>query len=166
MDANSHKNYRTFLLPLTIEAYGLLWGLPASHGQSGFNSRHTFYPHQASLQSSDGQEKHFCGATIIHPFFLVSAAHCFKDYQPPYIQAVAGEFDIKKWDGTEQVRNVARLIIHEEYNRPSKWDNDIALVVLNEPILFDEKYVRPIPLYSSEWELPGKNGPIHIQFTF
>lgn len=126
----------------------VLGGVLAIHGDN---------PHLVSLQATDEDNKHFCGASIIHPLFLISAAHCFEHrYSVPYIRAVAGEYDLSASEGTEQIRTVTAVIIHEQFNRATL-DNDIALLVLNDSLTFNEKYVRPIPLWNSQWELPGKN---------
>ena len=128
----------------------VLNGQVASHGSNGFDT----FPHTVSLQSTYGRNRHFCGASIIHPRILVSAARCFKDYKPPYIQGVAGEWDLETAAGRVQVRSVSQLIIHEMYTA-STHDNDIALVVLNESVKFDKYHVRPVLLLHPMSSLPG-----------
>ena len=116
------------------------------------------FPHQVSLQAVDKYNQHFCGASIIHPKFLLSAAHCFigTEYGVPYVRAVAGASTLtSSCDGDrEQIRHVTRVITHDHYNATT-FDNDIALVLLDEPFSFDDKYVHPIILRDSEWPLPG-----------
>ena len=123
------------------------------------NVTHGGYPYQVSLQATNDNNKHFCGASIIHPKFLLTAAHCLDGKNRlPYINAVAGKLDLKGSDGNrEQIRTVSRLITHENYDA-STWDNDIALLKLNKPLNFDYEYVRPVPLWNSAWKLPRKKG--------
>ena len=120
---------------------------------------HGDFPHQVSLQDTDRQNPHFCGASIIHPKFLLTAAHCFVDpYKLSQFRAVAGEHDLTRSEGNrEQIRKVTRLIKHEDYDATT-YENDIALLELNERLDFDNEYVRPIALWDSAWQHPGKEG--------
>ena len=119
-------------------------------------ANHGDFPHQVTLQTTYGRRRHFCGASIIHQSLVLSAAHCFESFQnrPPHILVVAGEHRRNESDGhVEQVRQVTRLYVHEHYNE-STWVNDIALLVLNESLTFND-YVKPIQLRDPSWELPG-----------
>jgi plasminogen len=53
--------------------------------------------------------------------------------------------------GHEQTIQVIRIIVHEEYDNPSRFANDIALLILSEiePLVFDD-YAQPIPLPTQE----------------
>ena len=74
----------------------------------------------------------------------------------PHIRAVAGEHDLFESDGNkEQIRNVIRLTIHEYFDNDT-YDNDIALLELNERLHFDNRYVSPITIRDSALSLPGK----------
>ncbi|XP_041066847.1 coagulation factor X-like [Carcharodon carcharias] len=54
------------------------------------------------------------------------------------------EHQLKKEEFTEQVRNVSRLILHENYNKKTV-DNDIALLKLDVPVVLDD-YTVPVCL--------------------
>ena len=69
---------------------------------------------------------------------------------------MAGEHSLTLNDHGEQIRRVTRIIKHENYNAQTL-DNDIALLELNEPLNFDDKYVRSVGLWDSAWELPRKS---------
>ena len=56
-------------------------------------------------------------------------------------------------NNAEQVRNVTYVYSHEEYN-VTNFSNDIAILVLDEPLEFNE-YVQPIKIRESSWILPG-----------
>ena len=100
-------------------------------------------PHQVSLQIPAGGHGHFCGASIIRPLILLTAAHCFaKIHSPETIKAVTGEHQLSVHEGTEQIRRVSRLILHEHYDSETS-DNDIALLVLDEPLEFNNR-TQPI----------------------
>ena len=114
---------------------------------------HGDYPHQVFLQAYG----HFCGASIIQPKFLLSAAHCFGGpRRVPYITALAGDHDLEESDDNrEQIRRVTRVSIHENYNS-STHDNDIALLELDEPFNLDNKFVRSVKPWDLKWTLPRK----------
>ena len=128
---------------------------------NGRGAIHGDFPHQVSLQNTSTHNNHFCGASIIHPKFLLTAAHCFgEDLNVANVRAVAGAYNIKRSDGNEkqrQIRHVTRLIPHENFNSKT-FDNDIALLELDKAFNFDTKYVRPIILRDSKWPLPRKKG--------
>ena len=114
-------------------------------------------PHLVALRTK-ASNTHFCGASIIHPYLLLCAAHCFTNQRAPFIQIVAGEHDRMKSDGNrEQVRDVTLVDTHEKYDNVT-WVNDIAILVLNESLEFND-YVKPIKLREPDWNLPGLNFP-------
>ena len=122
----------------------------------GWDAQEAELPHQVSMYSK-GRRSHFCGASIIHPFLVLCAAHCFEKDKPPSIQVKAGKRRISWMPGgnTEQVRDVTTVFVHRKYNKTT-WDNDIAIVVLNQSLELNE-HVQPIRLRNPSWELPGAN---------
>ena len=118
-------------------------GATASNGE---------YPHQVSLRLTNENNRHFCGASIIHARLLLSAAHCFATFKPPHIEAIAGEHYLRTLDGKEQIRNVTHLVLHEKYNAAT-WENDIAILVLNKSLRFNTN-IRPIRLRDPKSKLP------------
>uniref|UniRef100_A0A3P8S4N5 trypsin n=1 Tax=Amphiprion percula TaxID=161767 RepID=A0A3P8S4N5_AMPPE len=93
--------------------------------------------YQASLWYSNS---HFCGGTLIHPQWVVSAAHCWSHM----IQVVLSEHNLVKKEENEQIFNVSLVIKHHDY---SYWtlDNDIMLLKLERPAIINAN-VEPISL--------------------
>eukprot|EP00794_Sanderia_malayensis_P018883 gene18883-20784_t len=83
----------------------------------------------------------YCGGTLINKEWIVSAAHCFSSTNPSGITARLGEHNKRTNEGREQVISLAKVIIHESYNRKTL-ANDIALLKLSKPATYN-KYVRP-----------------------
>jgi secreted trypsin-like serine protease len=105
------------------------------------------YPWQVSLSVSwiaDPGLGHFCGGSIYNSKWIVTAAHCIADNEPQDIHVVSGT---NKLVATSARLNVRRIIVHRDYNRPKEHDNDVALLELLKPLMFDDK-TKPIELLS------------------
>ncbi|XP_057195569.1 trypsin-like isoform X4 [Triplophysa rosa] len=100
-------------------------------------------PWQAYLTYDDGQR--WCGASLINEYWLVSAAHCY--IPPPRLAVHMGEHNIFSNEGTEQRFYAEKVIAHPNYNA-NTYDNDIMLIKLNQPAVFNG-YVKAIPLATS-----------------
>lgn len=67
------------------------------------------YPHQVSVQSSDGL---LCGGAIVDERWVLTAAHCVAEV-PPGLRVLAGT---ERLSGQGQVRKVTRVVLHPGYD--------------------------------------------------
>lgn len=110
----------------------------------GWETHITFFPHQVSLQLGT---RHACGGTIISPTIILTAAHCVLEYsKPQYYVIRAGSSDWTK--GGSYIR-VKKIIPHPEFHDPTRMNNDIAIVQLQQPLVYSQ-YIRPISLATSK----------------
>ncbi|XP_073336142.1 ST14 transmembrane serine protease matriptase a [Pagrus major] len=125
----------------------------------GQNAEEGEFPWQVSLHvKSVG---HVCGASLISPKWLVTAAHCVQDEgslrlsQPDKWEAQLGLHTQRIIGRNVVKRNLKRIIAHPNYNSFT-FDNDIALMELDSPVTYTD-YIRPICLPASQHVFPVGN---------
>jgi hypothetical protein len=82
------------------------------------------WPWLVSLQNESG---HQCGASLVAPDAVITAAHCVYGSAPADLTAVIGRHDLRT-DSGEQHR-VDQIVIHPNYD-PYEYDYDIAVLLL------------------------------------
>lgn len=114
----------------------IIGGQPAEIGE---------WPWQAIVMAG----ANFCGGTLIHTEWILTAAHCVYDTnQEPYpvdaLQVILGDYYLYTRDDSEQQFIVDRVLVHPDVNLTT-YDNDIALLHLTTPAVVN-RYVAPIAL--------------------
>ncbi|CAH2292212.1 transmembrane protease serine 9 [Pelobates cultripes] len=103
------------------------------------------FPWQVSLRENN---EHFCGATIISEKWLVSAAHCFNDFQDPAVWvAYIGTTFLSGSDSGTVKTSIKSIIKHPLYD-PDTADYDVAVLELDSPLKFN-KFTQPVCLPAS-----------------
>lgn len=102
--------------------------------------------------SRNGRRIEFlCAASLVTHRFLISAAHCFRDFvKPDGLVAYVGRKNIRDWaDPETQPRSIKNIHIHPDFNATSLY-SDIAVLELSSPVV-KTRTVHPVCL----WEGPA-----------
>lgn len=96
-------------------------------------------PYVASLREThNNKPRHHCGAVIISPKYLLTAARCFYSKEPDWFSVTVGSD--KKNDETVVNHGINRILVHEEYDEfIAPFKHDIALIELDQPLKLNDK---------------------------
>uniref|UniRef100_A0A672I1C9 Proproteinase E-like n=1 Tax=Salarias fasciatus TaxID=181472 RepID=A0A672I1C9_SALFA len=142
---------QTLVLLLLQAAYVFGCGTPAVPPQTGRvvngeDARPHSWPWQISLQVKHGSRYHHtCGGTLIAPRWVLTAGHCI--WPGDVYRVVLGEHDMSRQEGTEQVRDVLRIVVHPSWDIDHVADgNDLALLKLDKsPVMNDSVALACLP---------------------
>jgi secreted trypsin-like serine protease len=109
----------------------------------------------------------FCGASVIAPRVVVTAAHCMADELPETMNVVVGRTRMSRGNEGQRVA-VSAMLVHPEWADAPTFFNDIALLQLAEPVsvpaiglprLEDARFARaPARAVSSGWGTTSEAG--------
>lgn len=88
----------------------------------------------------------YCSGSLINDLYVLTAAHCVEGVPPELIVLQFLEHNRSQSNEEHRVqRSVSRVKVHELYN-PRSFDNDIALLRLDQPMDVTNPRLRPICL--------------------
>ena len=104
----------------------------------GTDAKHGSWPWQVGLYNGDDDSAFYCGGSLIRPDWVLTAAHCVNASLPVTTYRVRlGDWHRYYYDGTEQVRKASKVIVYPQYNHPVPYNNDIALIKLERPVVLN-----------------------------
>ena len=112
-------------------------------------------PWQVSLQLDiDGRWRHACGGSLIHPSWVLTAAHCLfdRDGRLRSAEQVSVVHGTQSLSSGGERRGAVRLVPHERYRGggPASQGDDIALIRLSSP--FPASRSQTVQLQSRQLE--------------
>ncbi|XP_015596135.1 trypsin-2 isoform X2 [Cephus cinctus] len=97
-------------------------------------------------------DSHFCGGSVITESWIITAAHCLYLNGMPIeawtILVVGGELLLNTTTSTGQRSGVTTMMIHQNFDN-STLENDVALLKLETPFVFNTTALKPRPLQTS-----------------
>ncbi len=135
---------------------------------NGSRSQSDDWPWMVAIISSDSSPStgQFCGGTLIHPSWVLTAGHCADGETIDTIEVVLGQPDLN--DNQGEIVGIRQIIRHPDYDyHPENPNADLALLQLDKPytqsavLRVADNYSGPAPAGSSAtvigWGLTNAN---------
>ncbi|XP_057244763.1 acrosin-like [Malurus melanocephalus] len=116
--------------------YGVLGTYDASfRAMDGSGVPAGTWPGIVSIQATLGNGTwHMCAGALIHPQWVLTVAHCFFRASDISVwEVLIGATDLTEPHALTEQRRIRQLLVHEEYEAATAWNN-IALLELERPV--------------------------------
>lgn len=123
---------------------------PEGRVVNGTDSDVTIYPFIVSMRGATGS--HSCGASIIAPKWILTAAHCVSGRVASQLSIQFATTQISA--NGPNVIGIKRIVMHENYAPAQNYANDIALLELEGQLIYNYKTLAPVQLPEPYFEIP------------
>ena len=104
-----------------------------SHGSDVPDGTYPFVVALGTVSESGGLDFFYCGASLIAPSYVLTAAHCVLGVTPDEVAVLVGPTEFGTNQGEQ--RRVAAIAMHPAYDSRTG-ANDVAVLTLTEPSSF------------------------------
>lgn len=101
----------------------------------------TEFPFLVSIQQIN---VHICGGSLLNEKWILSSARCFQTRPLNELNIEYGNSEITPGPNGSNKARITQIIVHEDYNTPTRLENDISLIESDTPINtgFHEPFAR------------------------
>ncbi|XP_075145431.1 chymotrypsin-2-like [Haematobia irritans] len=122
---------------------------PQSRVVNGTDADILEYPFIVSMRGPTGT--HSCGASIVAPRWILTASHCVSGRTADQLSIQYASTHISP--ASENVVQVKRIVMHEDYRPSDSYANDIALLELKGSLIYNYKTIAPVTLPDRYFEI-------------
>jgi len=127
---------------------------PSGNGGRVVNGTDTDIEDWPYMVSVRARNSHSCGGTVIHPFWVLTAAHCTQSATPNYYTIRHSATNLL-YDIDDRTVNIAEVINHPNYNPSQRYIHDISLIRLSTPISLPRYAILPQQFEDVEQDTPA-----------